>query len=651
MSFFTISKSRLNSVLFLLIIMLFTLESRAQNKNNIDSLIAIIQSSTDDSLTAQKYIELGKSYVQTDMNKAFESFDKAIEISKKNDLLNLAGDAYSNKGFAYILKGEKSKALYYLDSAMSFIKVTGNKVVEASIYQNYGNYYHTLGNETESMKYHLLSLKIREELGDTLGQAKLFNGIAGIYLAQKNNEKALEWYRKSLEIVRNGKDKSVVIIVLGNIGNVLMKANKLDEAYSSYMELLVLSKATKNKEGEVIANMGFSKIAYDKGNFNDALTYLQKAETLCMEIGNNSRLIVIYGKTGDIHVRNKEYKKALGYYQRLYKDAKKTGSRNTEVNGLQLLAQCYSLMGDHQNAYRYLSEYTQLNDSLEQGKRQIQLTEMQTRFETEKKEQENKILSGQLQVQELELSKKRNQMIGLSILLLLFVLITRLIIRQNKLQHKQTTVIMKQKLLRTQMNPHFIFNSLTTIESFVYENQPKEAGKYLSDFARLMRLILENSAEEYIPLSKEIKTLEYYLLLQRLRLENNLTYRIVTDGIENINNVHIPPMLTQPFIENAIEHGFRNSKKTGNIDIEFANLDDSILQIKVTDNGIGIGNESGKKNESKAKHKSMAIDITKERLLVLNKSKKQKVTFVISDISVPGSSDSGTMVLFTIPLV
>lgn len=199
------------------------------------------------------------------------------------------------------------------------------------------------------------------------------------------------------------------------------------------------------------------------------------------------------------------------------------------------------------------------------------------------------------------------------------------------------------------MNPHFIFNSLTTIESFVYENQPKEAGKYLSDFARLMRLILENSAEEYIPLSKEIKTLEYYLLLQRLRLENNLTYRIVTDGIENINNVHIPPMLTQPFIENAIEHGFRNSTKTGNIDIEFTNLNDSVLQIKVTDNGIGI--DSGKKSESKAKHKSMAIDITKERLQVLNKSKKQKVTFEISDISVQGSSDSGTMVLFTIPLV
>lgn len=622
-----------------------------QNLNTIDSLIMIIQNSKDYSVRAQKSVELGKAYVQIDIVKAFDCFDKAIEIGKKNDLINIVGDAYSNKGFACLLTGEKAKAISYLDTAMTFIRSSGNKVVLASIYQNYGNYYHTTGNEAESMKYHLLSLKIREELGDTLGQARLFNGIAGIYLAQKNNEKALEWYRKSLAIVHNSKDKTVVSIILGNIGNIMLKMDKLEEAFSTYMELLVLSKSTQNKDGEVIANMGFSKIAYQRENFKDALIYLQKAETLSKEIGNNSRLIMIYGKIGDIHVRNKEYKEALVYYERFYENAIQMESKSTEANGLQLLAQCYSLMGDYEKAYSYLSKYTELNDSLAMGEKQVQLAEMQTRFETEKKEQENKILSGQLNVKQLELSKKQNQMIGLVILLILFVVITRLIVRQNKLQHEQAAVTMKQKLLRSQMNPHFIFNSLTTIESFVYENQPKEAGKYLSDFARLMRLILENSAEEYIPLSKEINTLEYYLLLQKLRLENNLTYRIITDGIEDINNVHIPPMLTQPFIENAIEHGFRNSTKTGNIDIEFKNLDDAFLQIRVTDNGIGIGSEQGKKNESKAKHKSMAIDITKERLQVLNRSKKEKVTFVISDISDSGTRDSGTMVLFTIPLM
>jgi LytS/YehU family sensor histidine kinase len=222
--------------------------------------------------------------------------------------------------------------------------------------------------------------------------------------------------------------------------------------------------------------------------------------------------------------------------------------------------------------------------------------------------------------------------------------------RRNTAEFNAQVSDTEMKALRSQMNPHFIFNSLTTIESFVYENQPKEAGKYLSDFARLMRLILENSSEEYIPLNKEIQTLEYYLALQKLRMDNNLTYSIVTDGIEDIHNIDIPPMLTQPFIENAIEHGFRNSTKSGNILIEFSNIDDKQLQIKVTDNGKGIDNEQPADSTNKEAHKSMAINITKERLLVLNKSKKQKVTFVIANVSALGRQATGTEVLFTIPL-
>jgi len=241
-------------------------------------------------------------------------------------------------------------------------------------------------------------------------------------------------------------------------------------------------------------------------------------------------------------------------------------------------------------------------------------------------------------------------MFGLGILFLLSVVIAWLVVRQNKLKFEQTSLQLEQKLLRSQMNPHFIFNSLTSIESFIYENQPKEAGKYLSDFARLMRLILENSSEEFIPLNKEIKTLEYYLVLQKLRLENTLTYSIKTDGIEDIESINIPPMLTQPFIENSIEHGIRGSKVNGHIDIEFTMIDKDQMQIQVTDNGQGIDNKSRLNNERKEDHKSMAMQVTKERLQVLNKSKRQKVTFSISDISNSDANKTGTKVIFTIPL-
>jgi sensor histidine kinase YesM len=165
-----------------------------------------------------------------------------------------------------------------------------------------------------------------------------------------------------------------------------------------------------------------------------------------------------------------------------------------------------------------------------------------------------------------------------------------------------------------------------------------------------MRLILENSSEEYIPLNKEIKTLEYYLILQRLRLDDNLTYNITTGGIADIENMNIPPMLTQPFIENAIEHGFKGKSKGGHIEIDFELVRKDILQIKVTDNGKGI-NHTLNERENKSDHKSMAVEITKERLVVLNRSKRQKVTFSIADISDEKTQTSGTMVIFTIPVL
>ena len=278
------------------------------------------------------------------------------------------------------------------------------------------------------------------------------------------------------------------------------------------------------------------------------------------------------------------------------------------------------------------------------------MADLQTKFETEKKEAEIEILAGKLQVQSLKLKNSRNIMLSLIGIFILSVLLAWLIFRQNKLKTERMAIQLEQKLLRSQMNPHFIFNSLTTIESFIYEKQPKEAGRYLSDFARLMRLILENSSEESIPLIKEIKTLEYYLQLQKLRLDGNLTYSIRTKGIEDVESINIPPMLTQPFIENSIEHGIKGIASDGHIDIEFELINDDTLRIQVTDNGIGINSALQNNSESMYKHKSMAVQITKERLLVLNKSKKQKVTFAISDISDENNLQSGTKVVFTIPV-
>jgi LytS/YehU family sensor histidine kinase len=197
------------------------------------------------------------------------------------------------------------------------------------------------------------------------------------------------------------------------------------------------------------------------------------------------------------------------------------------------------------------------------------------------------------------------------------------------------------------MNPHFIFNSLIAIESFIYKNEPREAGKYLSGFAKLMRLILENSREEYIALDKEIKTLQYYLELQKLRFEEKFVYSIEVEEGLDAENMVIPPMLAQPFIENSIEHGLKNINAMGEIRIRFSKKENDLI-FELVDNGIGLERSVTIDREEK-KHKSMATIITNERLAILNTKKKDKIKIFIGEIRDSYDKVLGTKVSFSIP--
>lgn len=240
---------------------------------------------------------------------------------------------------------------------------------------------------------------------------------------------------------------------------------------------------------------------------------------------------------------------------------------------------------------------------------------------------------------------------GLAFVLIIVVYIKY---REKNIKEKNKLLMLEQKLLRSQMNPHFIFNSLTSIQSFIFENNPIEAGSYLSKFSDLIRSILYNSREEYISLEKEISTLENYLEIQQLRYSNKFDFEIDVDPEIDVEMLAVPPMLAQPFIENSIEHGIKHIEGKGFISIKFSLLDESILLI-MEDNGIGMEASKKMKDKKANDHKSLAMIITKERIGILNKKKKKKsYSMQIKDIFGDSDSESGgkvvgTRVEFVIP--
>jgi tetratricopeptide (TPR) repeat protein len=621
--------------------------SFCQAQPKIDSLKQVLAKTADEQEKAKALVMLGKLYFQSDMPRAMNYIDQSIVISKKNKFEKILADAYNVKGILYINFGQHGYAIDYLDSAAILFKTAGSKAGIASIYGNLGGLYFSIGDYDKSLEYHLKCLAINDTLGNKKGIAIAMEGVASVFFVQKFYEKAIHWYSMSLKIHRELRDSNGEPAVLINIGMGFCELNQYSESLKYFGRSLKMADSL-NSQGDVAESYFGMGLVYDaKEDHVKALDYYQKALDNFKIIGNIYKTIELKQHLAEIYFDIKDYQKSIDYSMGCLSDARATGTKQYARDALKGLYRCYAEKKQFDKAFSFQTQYILLNDSILNEEKFRQLSEMQTRFDTEKKESENRLLQQQFEIQSYQLARIIGLVFGLALLLLVSVVMAILIVRQNQMKAKQRNMQLEQKLLRSQMNPHFIFNSLIAIQSFIYKNDPKEAGRYLSGFAKLIRHILENSREEYISLSKEIQTLEHYLELQKLRYDEHFDYTIEVDGNLDPEDISIPPMLAQPFIENSIEHGIKNLDVKGKIDIRFSIKNGQVL-FQVTDNGVGIEKSVSMKQESQ-EHHSLATIITKERLFILNKRKSNKIRFVIDELKDSLNNVLGTQVSFTIP--
>lgn len=248
------------------------------------------------------------------------------------------------------------------------------------------------------------------------------------------------------------------------------------------------------------------------------------------------------------------------------------------------------------------------------------------------------------------------ELLGFLFVVLVVVLVYRYRVNQVRQQERLKTQYEKQladvemSALRAQMNPHFIFNCLSSIENFIVRNDTVKASSYLNDFARLIRLILQNSRTKFIPLREELEALELYLQLESLRFTDKFEYRIIVAPEVNVNDLEVPPMIIQPYVENAIWHGLIPKKEPGEITINIS-ISDGVLKCMIEDDGIG--RERSAEINSKRKHdkpKSMGMSITSERIGILNRLYKTNTTIDIIDKVDTDGSPAGTRVELNVPV-
>lgn len=228
-------------------------------------------------------------------------------------------------------------------------------------------------------------------------------------------------------------------------------------------------------------------------------------------------------------------------------------------------------------------------------------------------------------------------------------------LRIQKLESERTNAELRgqatdleMQALRAQMNPHFIFNCLSSINRFILKNESEPASDYLTKFSRLIRMVLINSKKTFISLEDELEMLKLYLEMERLRFQDSFEYNIILKNQIDTENIFIPPLLLQPFAENAIWHGLMHKQGYGRLDIVLA-LEQKILACIITDDGIGRKKAAMIRTKSAEKQKSLGLQITTQRLTLLHKNIGLQTFFKIEDLTDDTGNAAGTKVILKVP--
>jgi LytS/YehU family sensor histidine kinase len=220
---------------------------------------------------------------------------------------------------------------------------------------------------------------------------------------------------------------------------------------------------------------------------------------------------------------------------------------------------------------------------------------------------------------------------------------------QELASYQNRMVELEMQALRAQMNPHFIFNCLNSINRFILKNESEAASDYLTKFSKLIRLILQNSQSKSVPLENELEALRLYIEMEVLRFEGQFDYRISLDPDLEVEDLEVPPLIIQPYVENAIWHGLMHKEEEGHLVIGLQREKD-MLYCQITDNGVGRKRAAELKSKSASKSKSLGMQITAHRLELINSINEKETTIEVVDLVDPAGEPCGTQVLLKIPV-
>ncbi|MCO4813751.1 MAG: tetratricopeptide repeat protein [Flavobacteriales bacterium] len=585
-------------------------------------------------------------------------FNSCIKSARKSNRKNELSQSYNLLALDFMSSNNKDSSLFFVDKAISSARRLRDKSVLSKAFNTQAKIYNFFGQIELSVAKNLIALQLAEGTKSTPLLSRYTREIGQDQQLILNLNDAQYYFRRSLNYARRINDKRQVALALTNLASVQLGKGEYTKAVGNANEALKYLEKLNDNNGLGQTYNILGQVYKQQENYTKAASNLNQALVYYESTGNREEIAGVYHNVGTVFKEQKKYKNALNYLNRSIEIRENFGAKNQIYFTYRIIADVYKEINNQSKSLEYLELYLDYVDSNTILQSATKIAELSESYRSEQRErlisaqadsiakqqQERVITSTKLENSQLRLNFQMYIIGAFLIIVLLAGVIFFYRWQQTKIKQEHIEVEMSQTLLRTQMNPHFVFNAMSVIQSYIFDNDTVNSSKFLVNFSRLMRLILENSPKKYIPIETEIEILEKYLGMQKLRFQDRFNFEIVTEDILLEEHANIPPMITQPFIENAIEHGQLHTIKDGFIHVSFKKVND-MLVISIVDNGVG---RKGSKNNSKSsEHKSMAIDITSQRIEHLNKKHNTDGSLVVEDYN--KELQNGTNVLISLP--
>jgi tetratricopeptide (TPR) repeat protein len=557
--------------------------------------------------------------------------------------------AKSNEWIAndYLDKNSYDTAEIYFQKAEKIYKQSGcNDSVLLETYKYWAQLHYTKGDFARAQEYSFKLLQSAESSGNPHEIAGCYTMISHLFNQTAQADKGIVYARLAipfLEKIEVPRKKADILFKLSKRYlwhyQDTKTVSSLDSSEILSYRQLAIAKKINRTSSIAMAFSNLEGIAWERKDFKKALQLLDSSFKYT-DSSNYDNLGTNYYDKADILIEMKEYREAekMADSSLYYRKLDGNPAYIAEIYEL-LLSRIGKETGDYRKAYEYREMARAITDSIRTTKTTTQVTELERKYSQAKNEQTIKELAQQKQIYLL-----------LAIAGLLAAIAVGFFLRQQSLKHKQKILETEQRLNRARMNPHFFFNALASLQSFALrENDGKAIASNLSKFSHIMRETLESTYKEYVTIEQEIDFLTEYLTLQQIRFPDKFTYEVMANETLEIDELVIPSMIIQPFVENSIEHGFAGIDYPGHVRIFFSKEANEIL-IEVTDNGKGLlttAKENLPAGQAGNEHISRASQIIKDRIYLLNIKLKTKAGFSIDN----NKDGKGVIVKIHLPLI